>query len=104
MGVNLDSFSQGDREHPQGELCGKENPLIHLSLLSYLAFQLEKKVPRAHHFKGNVQYEQAFTGKDIVVSTREEIIFILENANRAEVDNPCPTSERVDSNSWPLYH
>ncbi|KAG6879934.1 hypothetical protein C0992_009290 [Termitomyces sp. T32_za158] len=47
-----------------------ESRFINISLLSHMAVQLRDKVPRADHTKGGVQYEQAFTGKDIVVSAR----------------------------------
>ncbi|KAG5730352.1 Rho1 guanine nucleotide exchange factor 1 [Termitomyces sp. T112] len=72
-GVNLDLFFQGDGECQQDEVDENQNSFIHLSLLSYLAFQLEKRVPRNTYFKGNVQYEQTFTGKDIVSAIHARI-------------------------------
>ncbi|KAG6899149.1 hypothetical protein C0993_000239 [Termitomyces sp. T159_Od127] len=73
MEANLDLFSQEDREHSPDKVDADETPFIHLSLLSYLAFQLEKRVPRANHHKGSVQYEQTFTGKDIVSTIHAQI-------------------------------
>ncbi|KAG6901533.1 hypothetical protein C0995_010832 [Termitomyces sp. Mi166 len=50
-----------------------ESRFINISLLSHMAVQLRDKVPRADHTKGGVQYERAFTGKDIVSTIQSQI-------------------------------
>lgn len=40
------------------------------SLLSHIAVRLKDKVPRGTHVKGSIPYPRAFTGKDIVVSSK----------------------------------
>ncbi|KNZ75187.1 Rho1 guanine nucleotide exchange factor 1 [Termitomyces sp. J132] len=50
-----------------------ESRFINISLLSHMAVQLRDKVPRADHTKGGVQYERAFTGKDIVSAIQSQI-------------------------------
>ncbi|KAG6885341.1 hypothetical protein C0993_002970 [Termitomyces sp. T159_Od127] len=50
-----------------------ESRFINISLLSHMAVQLRDKVPRADHTKGGVQYEQAFTGKDVVSAIQSQI-------------------------------
>ena len=38
------------------------------SLLSHVAVKLRDKVPRETHVKGSLPFDNAFTGKDMVVS------------------------------------
>lgn len=55
---------------PYGEVDEEDDSLfINYSLLSHLATLLRDKVPRGIHVKGSIPYPNAFTGKDIVVSS-----------------------------------
>ncbi|KAG6816279.1 hypothetical protein H0H87_007316 [Tephrocybe sp. NHM501043] len=56
-----------EEEYWEDEEDEDESRFINFSLLSHMAVQLRDKVPRADHTKGGVQYDRAFTGKDIVV-------------------------------------
>ncbi|KAG5653612.1 hypothetical protein H0H81_011984 [Sphagnurus paluster] len=50
-----------------------ENRFINLSLLSHIAVQLRDKVPRSNHTKGGINYERAFTGKEVVSTIQSQI-------------------------------
>lgn len=45
----------------------EDDRFVNHAFLSNLAVQLRDKVPRGTHVKGSIPYEDAFTGKDIVV-------------------------------------
>lgn len=47
-----------------------ETRFVNFAMLSHMAVQLRDKVPRGTHVKGGIPYSRAFTGKDIVVSTK----------------------------------
>jgi hypothetical protein len=44
-----------------------DDRFVNFALLSHLAVRLRDNVPRGTHVKGNIPYQRAFTGKDIVV-------------------------------------
>lgn len=54
-----------------------EDSFVNFSLLSHLAVQLRDKVPRGTHVKGSIPYQNAFTGKDIVVSFHAYLVFAI---------------------------
>ncbi|KAG6841126.1 hypothetical protein C0991_001695 [Blastosporella zonata] len=62
-----------EEEYWEDEDDEDENRFINFSLLSHMAVQLRDKVPRADHTKGGVQYDRAFTGKDIVSTIQSQI-------------------------------
>ncbi|KAG6909363.1 hypothetical protein DXG01_000802 [Tephrocybe rancida] len=64
---------QQDDEYWEDEDDEDESRFINFSLLSHMAVQLRDKVPRADHTKGGVQYDRAFTGKDIVSTIQSQI-------------------------------
>ncbi|KAE9397961.1 hypothetical protein BT96DRAFT_940494 [Gymnopus androsaceus JB14] len=53
-------------DNPDEHNYYSSDEFVNFSLLSHLAVQLRDKVPREVHMKGGIQYERAFTGKDVV--------------------------------------
>ncbi|KAG6849618.1 hypothetical protein H0H93_006902 [Arthromyces matolae] len=62
-----------EAEYWEDEEDEDESRFINIALLSHMAVQLRDKVPRADHTKGGVQYDRAFTGKDIVSAIQSQI-------------------------------
>ncbi|KAG6829150.1 hypothetical protein H0H92_005555 [Tricholoma furcatifolium] len=62
-----------EEEYWEDEDDEDESRFINHSLLSHMAVQLRDKISRADHTKGGVQYDEAFTGKDIVSTIQSQI-------------------------------
>ncbi|KAG6901527.1 hypothetical protein C0995_010826, partial [Termitomyces sp. Mi166 len=71
--VEVTPGTQPHEEHWVDE-DDEDERFIDISLLSDVAVQLRNKVPRAGHTKGGVQYERAFTGKEIVSTIQSQIL------------------------------
>ena len=65
--ANCDSRTHLELHEEEDVYDDHDRRFINPSFLSHLAVQLQDKVPRGTHVKGNIPYPKAFTGKDIVV-------------------------------------
>lgn len=64
-----------DDEYWEDEDEEDENRFVNFALLSHMAVQLRDKVVRETYVKGSIPYLRAFTGKDIVVNSRESLYY-----------------------------
>jgi hypothetical protein len=76
-----------------------DDRFVNFALLSHLAVRLRDNVPRGTHVKGNIPYQRAFTGKDIVVRSAQvyEGLRLTARSRRSRRRSSASCSSRTAS-------